>query len=87
MPDARPDHLTALRTTSWDMRASMEANARTLTALQRCIDDYRLTRDPEALHEIANHIRAIRKTTGHIRELATVAAASVKAIKKTSPRL
>jgi hypothetical protein len=83
MPNVRSAHLDALRTASWDMRASMEANARTLTALQRCIDDYRRTADPDALDEIGKHIRAIRSTTGHIREVITVATASVKAIKKT----
>ncbi len=83
MPNVRHEHLDALRTTSWDMRASMEANARTLTGLQRCIDDYRRTADPDALDEIAKHIRSIRRTTGHIREVLAVAAASVNAIKKT----
>ena len=65
------------------MRASMEANARTLTALQRCIDDYRRTADPDALDEIVKHLRAIQSTTGHIREMVTVARASVRSIKKT----
>lgn len=83
MPTARSEHLDALRTASWDMRASMEANARTLTALQQCIDDYRRTADPDALDEIGKHIRAIRTTTGHIREVIVVAVASVKALKQT----
>jgi hypothetical protein len=83
MPKVRNDDLDALRTASWDMRASMEANARTLTALQRCIDDYRRTADPDALDEIGKHIRGIRRTAGHIREVLAVAAASVNAIKKT----
>jgi hypothetical protein len=83
MPNVRHEQLDALRTASWDMRASMEANARTLTGLQRCLDDYRRTTDPDALDEIEKHIRSIRRTVGHIREVLAVAAASVKAIKKT----
>jgi hypothetical protein len=83
MPKALRDRLDALRTASWDMRASMEANARTLTALQRCIDDYRRSADPDALDEIVKHIRDIRGVAGHIRAVGAEAAASAKALKKT----
>jgi hypothetical protein len=51
--------LNTLAAVAWDLRASAEAQIRSLTALQRCIDEYRDTADPKALDEIAKHLSAI----------------------------
>jgi hypothetical protein len=40
----------------WDLRALGEAQVRSLTAMQRCIDDYRKTLDLQALREVRRHI-------------------------------
>jgi len=76
-------HLDELRVLSWDMRACMEANARAMTALQRCIDDYRRTADPHALHEIAKHIGSMRANLHRIRDGLADSGRLVDALKST----
>jgi hypothetical protein len=45
-----------LNVMGWDLRVLAEAQVRSLTAMQRCIDDYRKTADLKALSEIRRHI-------------------------------
>jgi len=77
------EHLDELRAASWDMRASMEANARAMTALQRCIDDYRRTADPQALDEIVKHIAGIRGNLHRLRDGLADSGRLVDALKST----
>jgi hypothetical protein len=51
-----PDHLNVLAAIAWDIRASVEAQIRSLTSLQRCIEEYRATRSASALSEIVRHL-------------------------------
>ena len=50
------DRLSAI---AWDLRTFAEAQVRTLTALQRCLDDYRKTREADALVEARKHVREL----------------------------
>jgi hypothetical protein len=43
----------------WDLRSLGEAQVRSITAMQRCIEDYRKASDPEALREIRRHIHEL----------------------------
>jgi len=50
------DILSAL---AWDLRALAEAQVRSLTAMQRCIDDFRKTGDVAAAEGVLKHIGEI----------------------------
>ncbi len=43
----------------WDLRSLGEAQVRSVTAMQRCIDDYRKTEDADALTEIRKHLKEL----------------------------
>jgi hypothetical protein len=45
----------------WDLRALGEAQVRSLTSMQRCIEDYRKTADPDALTKIRQHINDLEQ--------------------------
>jgi hypothetical protein len=53
------DLLDLLSTAAWDVRATLEAQLRTLTSLQRCLDEYRDSADPKALRQVAEHLHSI----------------------------
>ena len=59
------DILTAM---GWDLRALGEAQLRSLTAMQRCIEDYRKTSDPDAASEIRRHVADIEQRSPHVQE-------------------
>jgi hypothetical protein len=44
---------------AWDLRALAEAQVRSLTAMQRCIDDYRKSGASDAAEGILKHIGEI----------------------------
>lgn len=54
-----PDEANMLAATLWDLRANWEAQLRSMTAMQRCVDEYRLTADPKALTETARHLQTV----------------------------
>ena len=54
-----PDEINMLAVTLWDLRASWEAQLRSMTAMQRCVDEYRRTADPKALTETSRHLQAV----------------------------
>jgi len=45
-----------LSTLAWDIRALGEAQVRSLTAMQRCLDDFRRTGDRKAAKGMLEHI-------------------------------
>ena len=51
----------------WDLRASWEAQLRSMSALQCCVEEYRQTGDPNTLTETARHLDAVaeRHRAGH----------------------
>lgn len=52
-----PDQTDMLAVNLWDLRANWEAQLRSMTAMQRCVDEYRQTADPKALTETARHLQ------------------------------
>lgn len=52
-----PDETNMLAVTLWDLRANWEAQLRSMTAMQRCVEEYRLAGDPKALAETARHLQ------------------------------
>ena len=83
MPPGR-QALELLSATSWDVRTSAEAQVRTLTALQRFIEDYRRDGDPDALAQIAKHLATIATHARQVIESLTVASESLAALKPTA---
>ena len=59
MTSNTPPDIALLVTTAWDLRATVEAQLRTLTLLQRCLDEFRANGQRDALAEIARHVDAI----------------------------
>jgi hypothetical protein len=55
----------------WDVRALGESQLRSLTAMQRCIEDYRNSGDPEAAYGIRKHIRELEERSPHVFEALT----------------
>lgn len=53
------DHINLLAAVAWDLRATVEAQLRSLTALQRSLDEYRDTGRRGALDEITRHLDSI----------------------------
>ena len=68
MPLNRADHVEVLSALGWDLRALGEAQVRSLTAMQRCIDDYRKTGDSDALREVRRHILELADRSHHAKE-------------------
>jgi hypothetical protein len=52
----------------WDLRGLAEAQVRSLTAMQRCIEDYGKTNDPTALSEIRRHVGDLQQRSQHAKE-------------------
>jgi len=65
LPD---DHLDALTAAGWDLRASVEGQVRSLTAMQRCIESYRTDRGRDALAEIAKHLADVEGRCDAVRD-------------------
>jgi hypothetical protein len=80
MPPGR-QALELLSATSWDVRTSAEAQVRTLTALQGCIEEYRRDGDPDALAQIARHLATITTQARQVIESLSVASESLAALK------
>jgi hypothetical protein len=80
----RREHLGTLTATSWDLRATLEAQLRALTSLQRCIEDFKHTGDAEALQEIDKHLAIIAGLTDSVRETAAMGREQVAALQVTS---
>jgi hypothetical protein len=55
-----PDALNLIGTMAWDLRATVEAQLRSLTSLQRCLDEYRERGDAAALTAAAEHLEAFQ---------------------------
>lgn len=51
-----PDALNLLATMTWDLRATVEAQLRSLTSLQRCLEEYREHGQAVALDQVADHL-------------------------------
>ena len=64
-PDMTVEVLSAI---GWDLRALGEAQVRSLTAMQRCIEDYRKTSDPAAVSGILKHIDEIEGRSPKVHE-------------------
>jgi len=64
----RPGKVEMLTVMGWDLRALGEAQLRSLTAMQRCIEDYRKTSDPHAASEIRRHMGDIEERFPHAQE-------------------
>jgi hypothetical protein len=56
----------------WDLRALGEAQLRSLTAMQRCIEDFRKSGDPEAARGILTHITELEDRSPHVHETLNV---------------
>jgi hypothetical protein len=80
----RRDHLGTLTATSWDLRATLEAQLRALTALQRCIEDFKHTADAEARQEIDKHLAVIEGLTDSVRDTAAMGREQVATLQVTS---
>ena len=65
----------ALGTVLWDLRGQYEAALRTLTAAQRCFDEWRgaptLSRRNAALREMRQHLGALETGNGPLTEVLT----------------
>ena len=66
MPTPEPTKADLLATVGWDLRALGEAQLRNLTAMQRCIEEYRESKDRNALAEIRKHIAEMRDRSTHV---------------------
>ena len=64
--DDLTNHVDLLSATSFDVRARIKAQGRSLMLLQRCVEDYRQTMDPRALTEVAIHAADVER---HAREV------------------
>jgi hypothetical protein len=62
------DSTEMLSALGWDLRGLGEAQLRSLTSLQRCIDDFRRTGNLEAAREILRHIAELEARSPVIRE-------------------
>jgi len=80
------EHAKLLKSTCDDARASTETQERAVTAVERCLDDYRRTADPEALAEIPAHVATIDTHGRRILDAATLASASVAVLKSELDR-
>jgi hypothetical protein len=63
--EVRGEMLSAM---GWDLRALGEAQIRSITTMQRCIDDYRKAPDPRALREIRRHVLELDRRSSAARE-------------------
>lgn len=61
----KADLLSAI---GWDLRGLGEAQLRDLTAMQRCIDDFRRTSDREAAFGVLRHAGEIETRSPHVQE-------------------
>jgi hypothetical protein len=52
----------------WEVRALGEAQLRSLTAMQRCIDEFQRTGDPEAAEGVRRHIRELQERSPQVLE-------------------
>jgi hypothetical protein len=66
-PDTQIGEL--LSAMGWDLRGLGEAQLRSLTALQRCIEDFRKTGDPEAARGILKHIGELEERSPHVQHV------------------
>jgi hypothetical protein len=62
---AESDLLSAI---GWDLRALGEAQLRSLTSLQRCIEDFNKTGDADAAHGILRHAGEIEGRSPQVYE-------------------
>jgi hypothetical protein len=52
----------------WDLRALGEAQLRSLTSMQRCIEEFQATGDPHAADEIRRHAKALEERSVTVRD-------------------
>jgi hypothetical protein len=62
----RTDRVELLSAIGWDVRGLGEAQLRSLTAMQRCIEDFRKTGDPDALAGIRRHVRELEQRSPQV---------------------
>jgi hypothetical protein len=73
-------NLDLLSAVSWDIRATLELRVRTLTSMQRCVDDYRATPHVNTLAEISKHLAILEGSTTHIENGISTARQAVRAL-------
>jgi hypothetical protein len=62
----RTDRAELLSAMGWDVRGLGEAQLRSLTAMQRCIEDFRTTGDLQALAGIRRHVRELEERSPQV---------------------
>jgi hypothetical protein len=80
-----PDALDLLGTMAWDLRATVEAQLRSLASLQRCLEQYREDGQPAALHAAGEHLQAFRSRMEAVLETVPQASAALAVLRSVLP--
>jgi hypothetical protein len=82
-PATRAANADILAATAWELRAAIEARARALTALQRCVEEYRAHPKRDTLEEISRHLALIEDTAEDVGDAVRIARDAVSALEST----